>query len=352
VFIDEIDAIGRQRGVHMGVANDEREQTLNQLLVELDGFDANSGVIVLAATNRPEILDRALLRPGRFDRQVLIDAPDRSGREAILRLHTRAMPLEPGVDLARIARATPGFSGADLANVANEAALAAARARSSSIGQRHLDEAVEKVVAGPERRSRVLTREDRERVAFHEVGHALVALRSPGADPVHKISIVPRGRGALGYTMQLPDADRFLMTRAELVGRIRTLLGGRAAEEIVFGEPSTGAQDDLQRATALARQLVSVFGMSETLGLARYAQPADGAFSGSGSWVRDCSPETAHAIDVEVRQILADAHRKARQILERERPQLERLARELLREESLDGARVRELLDAPRSAAA
>jgi cell division protease FtsH len=227
VFIDEIDAIGRQRGVQMGMVNDEREQTLNQLLVELDGFDANSGVIVLAATNRPEVLDRALLRPGRFDRQVLVDAPDREGREAILRLHVANKPLAGGVDLTRVARATPGFSGADLANVANEAALTAARERSAEITQRHLDAAVEKVVAGPERRSRRLNEEDRRRVAFHEVGHALVAARSAGADPVHKISIVPRGRGALGYTLQLPEEDRLLLSRSALASRIRTLLGGR-----------------------------------------------------------------------------------------------------------------------------
>ncbi len=355
VFIDEIDAIGRQRGVHMGFSNDEREQTLNQLLVELDGFDANSGVIVLAATNRPEILDRALLRPGRFDRQVLVDLPDREGREAILRLHVGRMPTHTRVDPARIARATPGFSGADLANVANEAALLAAREHATEITQRHLEEAVEKVVAGPERKSRRLTEGDRRRVAVHEVGHALVAARSPGADPVHKISIVPRGRGALGYTMQIPDGERFLLTRNELLGRIRTLLGGRAAEEVVLGEASTGAQDDLQRATALARQLVTVYGMSEAIGLANCAQPAQGAFAGvPGSFVRDCSEATAHVVDVEVRRLLEDAHREARDILVRDRADLERLTRELLHHETLDGTRFAELIGAgpaPRAAA-
>jgi cell division protease FtsH len=351
VFIDEIDAIGRQRGVQMGMVNDEREQTLNQLLVELDGFDANSGVIVLAATNRPEVLDRALLRPGRFDRQVLVDAPDRDGREAILRLHVTNKPLACGVDLARVARATPGFSGADLANVANEAALIAARERSSEIAQRHLEEAVEKVLAGPERRSRRLTEADRRRVAFHEVGHALVAARCEGADPVHKISIVPRGRGALGYTMQLPDEDRFLLSRAALGSRIRTLLGGRAAEELVLGDVSTGAQDDLARATALARQMVTVYGMGESVGLASCAQPANGAFvAAPGGFVRDCSEATAREIDLEVKALLEREYAEARRILAAERDALERIAAELLRHESLDGARFGELLRQPLAA--
>jgi cell division protease FtsH len=351
VFIDEIDAIGRQRGVQMGMVNDEREQTLNQLLVELDGFDANSGVIVLAATNRPEVLDRALLRPGRFDRQVLVDAPDRDGREAILRLHVANKPLASDVDLGRVARATPGFSGADLANVANEAALIAARERAPQITQRHLDEAVEKVVAGPERRSRRLTEADRKRVAYHEVGHALVAARSPGADPVHKISIVPRGRGALGYTLQLPEEDRFLLSRSALAGRIRTLLGGRAAEELVLGDPSTGAQDDLQRATALARQMVTVYGMGEAAGLANCAQPAGGAYAAApGGWVRDCSEATAREIDLEVKGLLEREYAEARRILAADRDALERIAEELLRHESLDAARFGELLRQPLAA--
>jgi cell division protease FtsH len=353
VFIDEIDAIGRQRGVHMGMANDEREQTLNQLLVELDGFDANSGVIVLAATNRPEVLDRALLRPGRFDRQVLIDLPDRDGREAILRIHVRNKPVAAAADLARIARATPGFSGADLGNLANEAALLAARENAKAIEQRHLEEAIEKVVAGPERRSRRLADIDRRRVAYHEVGHALVAARSPGADPVQKISIVPRGRGALGYTLQLPEQERFLATRSELVSRIRTLLGGRAAEQLVFGEPSTGAQDDLQRATALARQMTSVWGMGHSAGLALCAQPASGAFlatAGSG-WVRDCSEATAEAIDAEVRELLEIAHGEALALLEKDRDLLDSLASELLQHETLDGHALAERLG-PRGATA
>jgi cell division protease FtsH len=351
VFIDEIDAIGRQRGVQMGMVNDEREQTLNQLLVELDGFDANSGVIVLAATNRPEVLDRALLRPGRFDRQVLVDAPDRDGREAILHLHVANKPLARGVDLARVARATPGFSGADLANVANEAALIAARERAPEITQHHLEEAVEKVVAGPERKSRRLSEADRRRVAFHEVGHALVAARSEGADPVHKISIVPRGRGALGYTMQLPEEDRFLLSRSALESRIRTLLGGRAAEDLVLGDVSTGAQDDLARATALARQMITVYGMGESAGLANCAQPANGAFvAAPGGFVRDCSEATAREIDLEVKALLEREYAEARRILATESDALERIAGELLQHESLDGARFGELLRQPLAA--
>jgi cell division protease FtsH len=277
----------------------------------------------------------------------LVDLPDRDGREAILRLHVGKMPLAR-VDLARIARATPGFSGADLANVANEAALLAARERASEIAQRHLEEAVEKVLAGPERRSRRLTSQDRRRVAYHEVGHALVAARSPGADPVHKISIVPRGRGALGYTMQVPEVDRFLLTRGELLGRLRTLLGGRVAEELALGEPSTGAQDDLQRATALARQIVTVHGMSPAIGLPTCAQSSPGAHPATaGSLVRDCSEATAHVVDVEVRRILDDAYREAREILSRDHAYLELLARELLEHETLDGQRFAELVAAP-----
>ena len=251
IFIDELDAIGRQRGVHVGSVNDEREQTLNALLVEMDGFEPNIGVILLAATNRPEVLDRALLRPGRFDRQVIVDLPDLDGREAILKVHSKDKHLAPEVDLRRIAAATAGFSGADLANVLNEAALLTARRQDVQITQADLEEAIEKVIAGPERKSRRLSDQDKRRVAYHEVGHALIAAHTLHADPVHKISIVPRGRAALGYTLQLPTEDQFLLTRSELVDRIRGLLGGRAAEEIVFGEVSTGAQNDLERATAL-----------------------------------------------------------------------------------------------------
>ena len=334
IFIDELDAIGRQRGVHVGAVNDEREQTLNALLVEMDGFEANNGVIVLAATNRPEVLDRALLRPGRFDRQIVVDAPDLDGREAILKVHARGKKLSADVNLRRLAAATAGMSGADLANVLNEAALLTARRKANAITQRDLEEAVEKVVAGPERRSRRLNEDDKRRVAYHEVGHALVAAYSENADPVHKISIVPRGRAALGYTMQLPSEDQFLLTRAELMERLAGLLGGRAAEEIVFREVTTGAQNDLERATALARQMVAVYGMSESIGLVSCVQ-RQSAFL-DGQMQRDCSEATARDIDEEVKVLLDHAYGDAKQILSAHRDQLEKIAGELLKRESLD----------------
>jgi len=334
IFIDELDAIGRQRGVHVGAVNDEREQTLNALLVEMDGFEANTGVIVLAATNRPEVLDRALLRPGRFDRQIVVDAPDLDGREAILKVHARGKKLSADVDLRRLAAATAGMSGADLANVLNEAALLAARRKANAIIQRDLEEAVEKVVAGPERRSRRLNEDEKRRVAYHEVGHALVAAHSEHADPVHKISIVPRGRAALGYTMQLPAEDQFLLTRAELMERLAGLLGGRAAEELVFDEVTTGAQNDLERATALARQMVAVYGMSESIGLVSCVQRQSAFLDGQVQ--RDCSEATARDIDEEVKVLLDHAYGDAKQILSMHRDQLEKIAGELLKRESLD----------------
>ncbi|MGA7395083.1 MAG: ATP-dependent zinc metalloprotease FtsH [Terrimicrobiaceae bacterium] len=337
VFIDELDAIGRQRGVHVGAVNDEREQTLNALLVEMDGFEPNAGVIILAATNRPEVLDRALLRPGRFDRQIVVDAPDLDGREAILKVHARGKKLAADVDLRRLAAATAGMSGADLANVLNEAALLTARRKANAITQRDLEEAVEKVVAGPERRSRRLNADEKRRVAYHEVGHALVAAHSEQADPVHKISIVPRGRAALGYTMQLPSEDQFLLTRGELTERLCGLLGGRAAEELVFGEVTTGAQNDLERATALARQMVAVYGMSERIGLVSCAQRQSAFLGLDGSMQRDCSEETAREIDEEVKVLLDEAYASAKQILTAHRDQLEQIATELLRKETLDG---------------
>src|SRR5688500_1510339 len=338
IFIDELDAIGRQRGVHVGAVNDEREQTLNQLLVEMDGFTANVGVIVLAATNRPEVLDRALLRPGRFDRQVVVDAPDVEGREAILKVHARDKPLDDEVNLRRIAQATPGFSGADLANALNEAALLAARRNAKRIEQRDLDEAVEKVVAGPERKSRKLLEEKKRRVAYHEVGHALVAAYSKYADPVHKISVVPRGHAALGYTLQLPTEDQFLMTRRELLDRIRGILGGRAAEEIAFQDISTGAENDLDRATAMARQMVCMFGMSESVGLAHYGQKLNPFLQQAMQDViqRDCSAETARELDEEVKKILDRAYAEAKDILTIHRDQLEKVTAELLKGETLD----------------
>lgn len=346
VFIDELDAVGRQRGVHMGAVNDEREQTLNQLLVGMDGFEANLGVIVLAATNRPEILDRALLRPGRFDRQVVLDAPDLNGRIAILRLHVRNKPQAKDVDLPRIAQQTPGFSGADLANVVNEAALLAARHKATRISQHDLEAAVEKVVAGPERKSRRLGAEEKRRVAFHEAGHALVAMFSQYADPVHKISIIPHGRAALGYTMQLPVEDQHLLSRSALLDRIKGLLGGRAAEELAFGEVSTGAENDLQHATAVARQMVAMFGMGESVGLMHCGQRLSplGPPSPDEVMQRDCSEQTAREIEQEVRQILDKAYAEAKTILAAHRPQLERVAAVLLEKETLDAKSLRELI--------
>jgi cell division protease FtsH len=338
IFIDELDAIGRQRGVHVGAVNDEREQTLNALLVEMDGFEPNIGVILLAATNRPEVLDRALLRPGRFDRQVVVDTPDLDGREAILKVHAKNKRLAPDVDLRRIAAATAGFSGADLANVLNEAALLTARRQATEITQADLEEAIEKVIAGPERKSRRLSEEDKRRVAYHEVGHALIAAYTPNADPVHKISIVPRGRAALGYTMQLPTEDQFLLTRTELIDRIRGMLGGRAAEEVFIGEVSTGAQNDLERATALARQMVAMYGMSKRVGLASCAQRQPAFLNNMEAQTQiDCSEETTREIDEEVRGMLAHAYDEAKDVLSAHRDQVERVAAELIKRESMDG---------------
>jgi cell division protease FtsH len=331
------------------MVNDEREQTLNQLLVGMDGFEANLGVVVLAATNRPEVLDRALLRPGRFDRQVVVDAPDLEGRAAILRLHARGKPITGDVDLRKIAQETPGFSGADLANVINEAALLAARRRSTKIAGRDLEEAVEKVVAGPERKSRRLSEEEKRRVAYHETGHALVAAYSKHADVLHKISVVPHGRAALGYTLQLPEQDRYLASRSELSDRIKGLLGGRAAEDVVFGEVSTGPENDLEHATALARQMVCVYGMSDLVGLAHLTQTqntwlGDGPVGLLG---RDCSEQTAREVDQEVKRILDEAYGQAKTILQDHREQLDRIANELLKRETLDASTFKQLLAEP-----
>ncbi len=353
IFIDELDAIGRERGVHIGAVNDEREQTLNQLLVEMDGFQPNVGVILLAATNRPEVLDKALLRPGRFDRQVVIDAPDLEGREAILKVHCHGKPLADDVDLRRIAQGTPGFSGADLANAVNEAALLAARRNSIAITHKDLEEAVEKVVAGPERKSRRLDEQGKRRVAYHEVGHALVATFSKHADPVHKISIIPRGRAALGYTLQLPADDQFLLTRAELMDRIKGLLGGRASEELIFGEVSTGAENDLEHATTLARRMVCLYGMSESVGLVHCGQrPSAFLPASDGSSQIDCSPQTARDIDTEVKKFLDAAYVEAKSILAEHHEQLDRVAGALIERESLDAAAFRQLLGIPQACGA
>ena len=337
IFIDELDAVGKARGVSMVTGNDEREQTLNQLLAEMDGFDPNQGVIIMAATNRPEILDPALLRPGRFDRQILVDRPDIKGRTKILQLHAKKVKLSADLDLAVVAAKTPGFVGADLANIVNEAALLAARQDKASIDMAEFDEAIERVVAGLQKKSHVINPKEKKTVAYHESGHALLAELVPGADPVSKISIIPRGIAALGYTTQQPTEDRYLLTRSELVARIDVLLGGRVAEEIVFGEISTGAQNDLQRATEIARTMVTQFGMSEKLGLATLEGPRRASFLMVPTESRqEYSEETARLIDAEVKQILSEAHTKARDILLAHRAALEELAQLLLEKEVVD----------------
>jgi cell division protease FtsH len=350
VFIDELDAVGRHRGIHVGGGgNDEREQTLNQLLVGLDGFEPNLGIVVLAATNRPDVLDRALLRPGRFDRQVVLDAPDLEGRSAILTLHSRGKPLASDADLRKIAQETPGFSGADLANVINEAALLAVRRSGTKIGQKDLEAAVEKVVAGPERKSRRLSAEEKRRVAYHEIGHAVVTAYSKHADVVRKISIVPRGRAALGYTLQLPESEKYLMSRDELMDKIRGLLGGRAAEEVVFGNVTTGAEDDLEHATALVRQMICVYGMGESVGLVHCAEHREPfvPVAGDGLAQRECSEQTARDIDQEARKILDAAYADAKATLQEHRTQVDLLAQELLKRETLDAQTFKELINRP-----
>jgi len=347
VFIDELDAIGKSRAGATGFmgGHDEREQTLNQLLAEMDGFDSSKGVIIMAATNRPEVLDAALLRPGRFDRQVVVDKPDVRGREAILRLHARAVVLAPGVDLAVIAARTPGFAGADLANIVNEAALLAARKEKNAVEMADFEEAIDRVVAGLEKKSRVLSEKERDIVAHHEMGHALVASSVSGADPVHKVTIIPRGVAALGMTYQLPIEDRFLMTRSELEDRIAVLLGGRVAEELVYGEISTGAHNDLERATELARLMVTKYGMSERLGLATYGERAPLFLKGSGmGGERDYSDATARAIDEEVRAILDRTQDRVRGLLTAKKGMLVHAAAELKRVETLEGDRLKRLL--------
>ncbi len=344
VFVDEIDAVGRHRGAGVGGGHDEREQTLNQLLVEMDGFDATTGVILLASTNRPDILDPALLRPGRFDRQIVVDRPDLEGRKAILAVHARGKPLADGVDLSVIARRTPGFTGADLANLVNEAALLAGRRGLDQIGVHQLEEAIDRVMAGPERRSRLISDVEKRVIAYHEGGHALVSHALPHTDPVHKVSIIPRGR-ALGYTLTLPTEDRFLVRRSELVDELAMLLGGRSAEELIFADPTTGAQNDIDRATTIARQMVTEFGMSDELGPMRFGQPQGEVFLGRDfSSTPDYSQEIAARIDAEVRGLLDAAHLNAVAIVSENRHILDRLARALIEHETLDADQVRELL--------
>ena len=348
IFIDELDALGKARGVAGLTGNDEREQTLNQLLVQMDGFDTRNGVIILAATNRPEILDQALLRPGRFDRHVAIDRPDIKGREQILKVHARAVALAPEVDLAIIAAKTPGFAGADLANIVNEAALHAARADKQAVDMKDFDEAIDRVVAGLEKRNRVMNPKEKETVAYHEAGHALVAESRPHADRVSRISIIPRGIGALGYTQQLPTEDRYLLKRSELLERLDVLLGGRVAEELVYQDVSTGAQDDLQRATDMARHMITQYGMSERLGQVTFDVPRTGAFlAGPDSAARgNYSEETARLIDGEIARLIHEAHSRVRATLTEKRASLDALAALLLKYEVVDRAALEQILRA------
>jgi len=349
VFIDEIDAVGRHRGAGLGGGHDEREQTLNQLLVELDGFDPNSGVIVIASTNRPDILDPALLRPGRFDRQIVIDRPDIRGREQILDVHAKGKPLGDDISTKNLARQTPGFTGADLANLINEAALLAARRDKTKIDMPELEEAIERVIAGPERKSRVMSEEERELTAYHEGGHALVGFALPKLDPIHKVTIIPRGRAG-GYTMALPMQDKYYEKRSELVDQLAYALGGRTAEEIVFGDPSTGATNDIEKATALARKMVMEFGMSDRLGPLKYGSPDAEVFLGRDyTQTQDLSNEVAATIDDEVRTLITQAHEEATQIITAHRDALDRIAKELMENETLDAAGVAEVLhDVPK----
>jgi cell division protease FtsH len=348
VFIDELDAIGKTRAGATGFVggHDEREQTLNQLLAEMDGFDSSKGVIIMAATNRPEVLDPALLRAGRFDRQVVVDKPDVRGREAILRVHAKNVRLAAGVELHVLAARTPGMAGADLANIINEAALLAARKGRDAVEMADLEEAIDRVVGGLERRSRVLSERERDIVAHHEIGHALVASTVPGADPVHKVTIIPRGVAALGATYQLPLEDRYLLTRSELESRIAVLLGGRAAEEIVYGEISTGAHNDLDRATELARLMVTQYGMSEKLGPMTFGAGQQALFlKGAGlPPERDYSEETARAIDEETRAIIDRIYDRVRDLMLARKPVLVAAAAELKQRETLEGDRLRALL--------
>jgi cell division protease FtsH len=346
VFIDELDALGKSRGGAGGFVggNDEREQTLNQLLTEMDGFDANTGVIIIAATNRPEVLDPALRRPGRFDRQIVVDRPDKIGREAILKVHARNVKLADDVDLATIAIRTPGFAGADLANLVNEAALLAARQNRQAVIMADFNEAIERLVAGLEKRSRVLNETEKKTVAYHEVGHAIIGALMPGAGKVEKISVVPRGVGALGYTIQMPEEDRFLMVEDEIRGRIATLLGGRSAEEVVFGKVSTGASDDIQKATDLAERAITIYGMSDKLGPVAFEKIQQQFIEGYGNPRRAISPQVAEEIDREVKEIVDNAHHIALSILQHNRTLLEETAQELLEQEILEGASLRERL--------
>ena len=344
VFIDEIDAVGRHRGAGLGGGHDEREQTLNQLLVEMDGFDQRTTVILMAATNRPDILDPALLRPGRFDRHITVDRPDLEGRKAILKVHSRGKPFDDTVDLAVVARRTPGFTGADLANVINEAALLAARWNKKAIGGKEVEEAIDRVMAGPERKTRVMSDREKRVIAYHEGGHALVAHILPNTDPVHKISVIPRGR-ALGYTLTLPEEDKFLMTREELIDELAMLMGGRVAEELIVGDITTGASNDIERATKIARQMVTEYGMSDAIGPLTLGQKQHEVFLGRDFNTQpDYSEHVAFEIDNEVRRLIDEAHDEALEILQEHRAKLDELASRLIERETIERQEVEAFL--------
>jgi cell division protease FtsH len=346
VFVDEIDAVGRHRGAGLGGGHDEREQTLNQLLVEMDGFDVKGGVILIAATNRPDILDPALLRPGRFDRQIAVERPDLQGRFKILQVHARGKPIASDVDLMAVARRTPGFTGADLANVLNEAALLTARGDRKLVDNQALDEAIDRVVAGPQKRTRLMNDKEKKITAYHEGGHALVAAALPNTDPVHKVTILPRGR-ALGYTMVLPDEDKYSTTRNEMLDQLAYMLGGRAAEELVFHDPTTGAANDIEKATALARAMVTQYGMTERLGAIRFGQENGEVFLGKDmGHIRDYSEQVAAIVDEEVKKLIENAHDEAWRILVDNRDILDTLVVALLEKETLDKSEVTEIFAA------
>ena len=345
IFMDEIDAVGRQRGAGLGGGHDEREQTLNQLLVEMDGFDSKSGIIMLAATNRPDILDPALLRPGRFDRQIVVDRPDLPGREKILKVHTRGKPLGNDVDIGTLARGTPGFTGADLANLVNEAALLAARHDKDQIEMSEMEEAIDRVIAGPERKTRLISDKEKEITAYHEAGHAIVGALMPEADPVHKITIIPRGQ-ALGVTMSLPTEDRFMMSRGQLMAQLAMMLGGRAAERVVFDEITTGASNDLERVTQTARQMVTRFGMSDKLGPLALGQQQGQVFMGRDFHAQpDYSDEIAFQIDKEIRRIVDESYDNAEDLLVRNRTLLDKLSKELIEVETVDAKHLLRLIE-------
>ena len=336
IFIDEIDAVGRMRGAGLGGGHDEREQTLNQLLVEMDGFEANQGVILMAATNRPDVLDPALLRPGRFDRQVIVDRPDLKGRTQILKVHAADKPIAKNVSLETIAKQTPGFTGADLANLLNEAALLAARKSKKTISNSDIENSIDRVLAGPEKKSQILTEEEKLIIAYHETGHALVGWALPNADPIHKVTIIPRGR-ALGYTQALPDSDKYLTSKAELKDRLAMLMGGRVAEELIFADPTTGASNDIEKATEIARRMVMEFGMSEKLGPMLYGKGTNEVFLGRDyGRQQDYSDEVASSIDEEVKSLLSDAHIIAGKILGKFKKQMEDMVKVLMEKETID----------------